>query len=448
MKDTNNILKTALRIFFIVFVAGAVTLNLISYTFSLTATDSPNVLITINSDGSVSQSGNLFDGLLYPSTVTDAEKGIGGINGIIRIQNQFKKIDVENLAIGIKNMVIENDYPKEIVFNSFLQHVKLKIEKGVLLSFNKILIDYISLENILYEQDSNEYRGYTLDEKDRFSINKGDSIDLKYSLHMDVKAGNELQSVTAYIPIYINLIGVETDDNDDDDDEKIIKDKEVPVAVLEKADHFAYIIGYPEGDIRPLNQITREEVAMIFYRLLTDDSRNQLLSDDNPFTDIGGYRWSNRAISTLYVGGVISGYPDGTFRPSAPITRAEFATIASKFDKLELTNASKFTDIFGHWAEKYITSSEIKGWIKGYPDLTFKPEQYITRAEAVTLINNVLNRAVPAENIHPDAIFWPDNPSTEWYYEAVMEATNSHDYIYEEDGDELWTGIKGNKVWP
>lgn len=223
---------------------------------------------------------------------------------------------------------------------------------------------------------------------------------------------------------------------------KIIKDKEVPVAVLEKADHFAYIIGYPEGDIRPLNQITREEVAMIFYRLLTDDSRNQLLSDDNPFTDIGGYRWSNRAISTLYVGGVISGYPDGTFRPSAPITRAEFATIASKFDKLELTNASKFTDIFGHWAEKYITSSEIKGWIKGYPDLTFKPEQYITRAEAVTLINNVLNRAVPAENIHPDAIFWPDNPSTEWYYEAVMEATNSHDYIYEEDGDELWTGIK------
>ena len=159
-------------------------------------------------------------------------------------------------------------------------------------------------------------------------------------------------------------------------------------------------------------------------------------------------RWSNRAISTLYNAGIVSGYPDGTFRPSEPITRAEFATIAAKFDKLELGSTSNFTDIFGHWAEKYITSSEIKGWIKGYPDMTFKPEQDITRAEAMTLINNVLEREVPEENIHPDAMFWPDNPKEEWYFEAVMEATNSHDYVIEEDEDELWTGMKINKVWP
>ncbi|MDD3751951.1 MAG: S-layer homology domain-containing protein, partial [Tissierellia bacterium] len=228
----------------------------------------------------------------------------------------------------------------------------------------------------------------------------------------------------------------------------IIDDPEPPLAELEKFDHFAYVIGYPEGDVRPLNNITREEVAMIFYRLLTDESRNQLLSDVNPFTDLNEIMWSNRAISTLYNAGIIAGYPDGTFKPSDPITRAEFATIAAKFDKLELGSTSEFTDIFGHWAEKYITSAEIKGWIKGYPDLTFKPEQDITRAESMTLINNVLERIVPEENIHPDAIFWPDNPSTEWYYEAVMEATNSHDYIYEEDGDELWTGMKPNKVWP
>ncbi len=228
----------------------------------------------------------------------------------------------------------------------------------------------------------------------------------------------------------------------------VIPDPKPPVAELEKFDHFAYVIGYPEGDVRPLNNITREEVAMIFYRLLTDESRNALLSDVNPFTDMEGHTWSNRAISTLYNAGILSGYPDGTFKPSAPITRAEFATIAAKFDKLELGSASNFTDIFGHWAEKYITSSEIKGWIKGYPDLTFKPDKDITRAEAMTLINNVLERAVPAENIHPDAKFWPDNPSKEWYYEAVMEATNSHDYIYEDDKDELWTGMKPNKVWP
>ena len=230
---------------------------------------------------------------------------------------------------------------------------------------------------------------------------------------------------------------------------EIIDDPEPPLAELEKFDHFAYVIGYPEGDVRPLNNITREEVAMIFYRLLTDESRNQLLSDVNPFTDMDAHHlWSNRAVSTLYNAGIISGYPDGTFRPSDPITRAEFATIAAKFDDLDLGSASAFTDIFGHWAADYITSSENKGWIKGYPDMTFKPEQDITRAEAMTLINNVLERGVPAENIHPDAIFWPDNPSTEWYYEAVMEATNSHDYIYEDDGNELWTGMKPNKVWP
>ena len=228
----------------------------------------------------------------------------------------------------------------------------------------------------------------------------------------------------------------------------IIEDPEIPLAELEKTDHFAYVIGYPEGDVRPLNNITREEVAMIFYRLLTDESRDALLTDVNPFTDVESGRWSNRAISTLFNADIISGYPDGTFRPSAPITRAEFATIAAKFDDLDLGSASKFTDIVGHWAEDYITSSENKGWIKGYPDMTFKPQQDITRAEAMTLINNVLERAVPAENIHPDAIFWPDISEDDWYYEAVMEATNSHDYTIEEDGSELWTGMKANKVWP
>lgn len=228
----------------------------------------------------------------------------------------------------------------------------------------------------------------------------------------------------------------------------IIPDNEIPLAELEKIDHFAYIIGYPEGDIRPLNKITREEVAMIFYRLLTDESRDALLSDTNSFTDVEDDRWSNRAISTLYNADIISGYPDGTFKPSEPITRAEFATIAAKFDELELGGTSKFTDISGHWAEDYIISSELKGWINGYPDFTFRPEQDITRAESMTLINNVLERKVPEENIHPDAMFWPDNPKEEWYYEAIMEATNSHDYIIEEDGDELWTGMKPNKVWP
>ncbi|MDF2949507.1 MAG: hypothetical protein K0R07_1542, partial [Sedimentibacter sp.] len=217
---------------------------------------------------------------------------------------------------------------------------------------------------------------------------------------------------------------------------------------LEKFDHFAYVLGYPEGDIRPLNNITREEVAMIFYRLLTDECRNEYLSDVNSFIDLNGNGWSTMAISTLYKANIITGYPDGTFRPTEPITRAEFATIAAKFDKLNLSNTTKFTDITGHWADKYITSAEIKGWINGYPDLTFKPEQDITRAEAMTLINNVLGRKVKKENIHEEAICWTDITNSEWYYEDVMEATNSHIYVKERNNDELWKGIKQNKVWP
>ncbi|MEL7649808.1 MAG: S-layer homology domain-containing protein [Sedimentibacter sp.] len=250
----------------------------------------------------------------------------------------------------------------------------------------------------------------------------------------------------------------ETNTNDDDTESNdrngsggggiTIEDSAVPLASLEKSDHFAYVIGYPEGDVRPLNRITREEVAMIFYRLLTDESRSSLLSDGNTFSDMAGHEWSNRAISTLSNAGIIKGYPDGTFKPSNSITRAEFATIAAKFDSLDLSSESMMTDIFGHWAEKFITSAEIKGWVKGYPDSTFKPEQLITRAEAMTLINNVLGRKVPKENIYPEAMFWQDITEEDWYFENVMEATNSHDYLYEEDGDELWTGMKANKVWP
>ena len=454
MKSKNKIIWFLLHILILPLIVGYISSSLIQSTFAANMDKNPNVIININEDGSLSQIGDLFVGQLYPSRVESVEEGTCGINGVIRISNKFKKINVENIAIGLKGFDIRNDSPESIVRNSFLNNVRLKIQKGSLFNFDKILIDYTSLDSILYEKDNDEYRGYTLDEKDKFSLNKGDTVDLKYSLHMALDTGNELQSVTAHMPIIINLKESHVDDNGDDDDEDddddriIIADNEVPLAELEKIDHFAYIIGYPEGNIRPLSQITREEVAMIFYRLLTDDSRNQLLSDTNSFTDIDSSRWSNRAISTLYTGGIISGYPDGTFRPLAPITRAELSNIASKFDKLNVEGASKFADIFGHWAEDYISSSENNGWIKGYPDMTFKPEQYITRAEAMTLINNVLGRAVPAENIHPDAMFWPDISEDDWFYEAVMEATNSHNYVYEDDGDELWTEMKPIKIWP
>lgn len=445
MKFINKLFMTVLRICVIVLIGGVVTSNMMELTFSATVQNSPNVMITINSDGSISQNGNLFDGQLYPSNVTDAENGIGGINGVIRIQNQFKNINVDNLAIGIKDIVIGNDYPKNIVLNSFLHNIRLKIEKGVLFNFSKTIVDYTSLENILYESDNSEYMGYTLASNDKFSLNKGETTDLKYSLHMDIGAGNELQSLTAYMPIYINLKEsyVDDDNDDDDDDEEvvIIEDSLIPIDKLNKIDHFQYIQGYPDNTVRPEGLITREEVAAVFYRLLDPGYRISILTENENFSDISNNRWSIKHIATLANGKIIEGYPDGSFKPGNSITRAELAAIASRFDNLSTLQGNSFIDIEEHWAIDYINSSAAKGWVKGYPDGSFKPDQYITRAEFVTLVNNVLGRKVHKDNILENIKVFPDLREDMWYYEAMVEAINSHINSWDEDLNEVWIEI-------
>ena len=448
MKFKNKIFRMLLRILILTLVGGYFTSSLIQSTFATDVDRSPNVLVTINGDGSISQTGNLFDGQLYPATVAQAEEGIGGISGVIRISNQFKNIDVKNMAIGLKNLVIANNFPKQTVFNSFISNVRLKIEKGSLFSFNKTIIDYTDLGNILYDRDSSEYMGYVLNPKDIFSIARGETIDLKYTLHMVSEAGNELEAVTAYMPIYINLVeniiddgGGDDDDDDDDYDEEEIIDELIPQASLNKRDHFQYIQGYPDNTVRPEGLITREEVSAVFYRLLESNYRVSILTQVENFPDIDSYRWSLRHIATLANGSIINGYPDGSFRPSKFITRAELATIASKFDKLTPSQNNIFSDIEGHWANKYINSATTKGWVKGYPDGTFKPDQYVTRAEFVTLVNNVLERRVHKEYILPEAKVFPDLLDTMWYYEAMQDAINSHLYIRLEDSYENWIEI-------
>ncbi|MFL1673421.1 DUF5057 domain-containing protein [Paenibacillus dendritiformis] len=217
---------------------------------------------------------------------------------------------------------------------------------------------------------------------------------------------------------------------------------------LEMEHHYNYITGYPDGTIRPENRISREEVAAIFYRLLEDESREHYISDKNSFSDVTGSRWSNPHISTLEHAGMITGYPDGTFKPGNFITRAEFAAIASRFDQLNDQANDMFSDVFGHWAEKYIVSAANKGWIKGYPDGTFKPNQYITRAEAMAFINSMLNRKVKANDIHSHAKQWPDNKPGKWYYTHVLEATNYHDYSRNEDGYEVWQAVHPDRIHP
>lgn len=218
---------------------------------------------------------------------------------------------------------------------------------------------------------------------------------------------------------------------------------------LEKKDHFAYAVGYPDGTVRPLGSITREEVAVIFYRLMMEESRRNYESESCNFSDVPASRWSRKEISTLVNAGILKGYPDGSFRPSNPITRAEFAVISSKFDKLDQTDVNRFTDINDHWAKAYINSSALKGWINGYADASFRPDRAIIRCEAMKLINEVLDRRVDLAGIHSDAKVWPDNTSEKWYYEIVMEATNSHDYERKEKAKsiEKWTKIKANPVW-
>ena len=220
---------------------------------------------------------------------------------------------------------------------------------------------------------------------------------------------------------------------------------------LDGDDHFAYIVGYPDGNVKPGGNITRAEVATIFFRLLTEDVRTANSTQSNSLSDVSRGQWFNHAISTLSSMGIVKGNPDGTFDPDAPITRAEFAAIAARFDDKNTNTTSNFSDIASHWAKDEIGVAANKGWINGYPDSTFRPDQYITRAEAMTLVNRVLNRLPEkSEDLLDDMIKWPDNADASvWYYLAVQEATNSHDYSDKSDADkyEKWTKIRDARDW-
>lgn len=212
------------------------------------------------------------------------------------------------------------------------------------------------------------------------------------------------------------------------------------IEVLNKEIHFNYVIGYTDGTIRPNNNISRAEVATIFFRLLTDEARTQYDKTTSSFSDIKDGAWCCRAVSTLTNMGIIKGYTDGTFRPNADITRAELATIIARFAKLDV-NTKTFSDINGHWAQKSIELAAGNGWINGYTDGTFCPNKSIIRAETFAMINRVLDRQTESvSDLLPtsDMNMWSDNLNENaWYYKDVQEATNYHkcdrvgDSVYE-----------------
>ena len=228
----------------------------------------------------------------------------------------------------------------------------------------------------------------------------------------------------------------------------VIIPDDVPTG-LNGDDHYAYIVGYPDSTVRPQNGITRAEVATIFFRLLTDETRNANSTKSNSYSDVAAGAWYNHAVSTLSAMGIVKGDSQGKFNPNAPITRAEFAAIAARFDDKANTTAVDFSDIASHWAKDEISAAANNGWINGYTDGTFRPNNKITRAEAMTLVNRVLKRLPEiAEDLHNDMIKWSDNSDTSaWYYLAVQEATNSHYYDLKENKHEKWSKLRETRDW-
>ena len=214
-------------------------------------------------------------------------------------------------------------------------------------------------------------------------------------------------------------------------------------------DHFAYIIGRDDGLVHPEAPITRAEVATIFFRLLTDEARDEYLTGTSPFADVASDAWYATAVATMQAMGIVEGRSPSAFDPEAPITRGEFAAIAARFDSDPYHGDDRFTDISGHWAAGYINQAAVKGWVEGQPDGSFAPDRSITRAEAMTTINRVLGRLPEtADDLLDDMIAWPDNPPDAWYYLAVQEATNSHDYERKADTvHETWTGLQPAGNW-
>ena len=281
-------------------------------------------------------------------------------------------------------------------------------------------------------------------------LEPGGSITISYTY--SVRYADEGDRITNYVTVttpgdgpsdndYViidvdDITPIVPDPDDDDDDDTVY----VP-NWLNTTDHFAYLIGYEDGEIKPENNITRAEVATIFFRLLTDDARARFWSSENDYTDVATDSWYNNAISTLSNMGIINGYEDGSFQPNASITRAEFTAIATRFFDYTAEYDGAFNDVAsGSWYADYVQAAVDMGLVDGYPDGGFHPNSYITRAEAVTIVNRVLNRVPHEDYLLSTRVMntWPDNVYGAWYYADMQEATNSHDYD--------WIRVSGERV--
>ena len=362
---------------------------------------------------------------------TAARGGGIGSNGEVTISGESDG----HMSVSVKKVWQGNDgnYPSTVTVNlvrvnSENENDKKTIGSVILSEANNWSYTFTSLDdNYTYTVTEDEVSGYrtsiTKDTKPEVKTDEGDEgeiipdNDLSFTITNTRKGGGSSGGGgTITIP------------------------DDVPTG-LDLKNHYGYIIGYPvdyytgkpttdqtKKPVRPEGKITRAEVATIYFRMLTDENRAANWNQVSGFSDVKSSAWYNNAISTLTKAGILKGYEDGTFQPDGYITRAEFATIAIRFFSGVYEGEDLFPDIKGHWAEDYINNAANKGLVKGYEDGTFGPDRYITRAEAVTLVNRTLNRHPHNDGLHQDMLRWPDNMDTsKWYYADMQEATNSHE---------------------
>lgn len=432
------------------------------------------------------------DGEPVPSdetTITDKDPGSFDFSGIIR--KELKLTGSKSFTgAEFEATLTLKDFKQEVLFNSMLtayaaEHVEAWPKgwsRTLVAKFDSTAVDG-STTNFLTTDGNHLFLDFPAAGTYKFELQETNKTrtnvtydDTVYTIVVKVTTDKEHQN---YDKLVVTGIGVEYVDKDGNKVTEDIyiggeaidnvmtfvntvdtgKDDYYPIIIptiinkdtgmLNKTDHFAYVIGYPDGTVHPNGQITRAEVATIFFRLLRDEVRDGAFTTSNTYSDVAYGKWYNNPISTMSALGIITGYPDGTFKPNKPITRAEFAAIAARFDETQSGKSATFSDVIGHWAAKEIGIAYYNDWIKGYPDGTFKPDQNITRAEAMTLINRVLERKPesPADLL-TNMNKWTDNMDTsKWYYLDVQEATNSHGYTRKTFNYELWRQMLPDPDW-
>lgn len=394
--------------------------------FSLATGNQPTVTYDHKEKGFIFDNVTKVEGHEYPNLFTELSELMPGDS-----REQDICVQVKNLSGGTAYMYLRTedmwaDKPDEITqaeadaYASLMEQITLTVKQG-----DKVLAEGDLSKGVLLAKMRNN-----------------DKVDLKVTVEVPIEMGNDFQNFHGEI----GWVFTAEYHND--------PVKPVGPPALSAVDHYAYMVGYPDGMVHPERQITRAETATIFFRMLTDESREDFWSQVNPYYDVLPDDWFNNAVSTLTNAGILNGYPDGTFQPNGNITRAEFAAMAVRFftDEEAEIDEDAFPDIADHWANYEINLAYAKEIIEGYPDGTFKPDQEITRAEAVTIVNRVLERYPHKEHLLEDMIVWPDNMDEDkWYYADIQEATNSHvfdrEYDKEQQPYEVWTELLPVRDW-